>query len=304
MRQLRSQSQHQVRFYNVWDGQTHDEMYWYRFLQAKGLLDSGKTIAFFSCFGPRSIIDHDNSDIKLFISGENLKVSRYAAFADHYLRSNKLDLAIGLEVVDDERYIRFPLWMDYMFPPESLEADIRVKCNELRYPKIEEKQKFCCMVASNSADGLRDVMFNAISQIAPVDSAGKYLHNDDSLQNDFCDVKIDYMKQYVFNICPENTSAYGYTTEKIIEAISCGCIPIYWGAEIADKAVINEDAIIRWNRSDNGASAIRQIKELWSNPKQMDDFLHQPRLKPTAEEYILDTFVTIEAKMRAIINSK
>lgn len=79
---------------------------------------------------------------------------------------------------------------------------------------------------------------------------------------------------------------------------------MYWGAELADKAIINEDAIIRWNRRDNGEAAIKQIKELWSNPKLMYDFLSQPRLLPTAEEYILDTFATIENKLREIISKK
>ena len=109
------------------------------------------------------------------------------------------------------------------------------------------------------------------------------------------------MKQYVFNICPENTSAYGYTTEKLLEAISAGCIPVYWGAEFADKDVINEDAIIFWDRKDNGAAAIRRIKELYANPKLMQEFLAQPRLKPGAEEYILETFATIERKFREAI---
>lgn len=301
MRQLRSQRKYQVRFYNVWDGQTHDEMYWYRFLQSKGLLNTDKKIAFFSCFGPRKIIDYDKSDVKVFLSGENLKGYHYAPFADHYLGSKDMDLALGLEVFEDKRYIRFPLWIDSMFPPESSEADIRAKCAALRFPSVEGKKKFCCMVASNAADGLRDEMFDALSKIARVDSAGKHLHNDDSLKEEFGDVKIDYMKQYYFNICPENTSAYGYTTEKLLESISAGCIPVYWGAELADKEVINEDAIIFWDRKERGEKALKQIKELYANPKLLEEFLAQPRLKPTAEKYILDTFATIENKFRELI---
>jgi hypothetical protein len=121
------------------------------------------------------------------------------------------------------------------------------------------------------------------------------------LQTEFADNKQAYLKNYYFNICPENTSANGYTTEKLFEAISCGCIPVYWGAEFADKAVINEAAVIRWNRDDNGASALRQIRELYANPDMLQDFLAQPRLLPTAEEYILDRFATIESRLRDIL---
>ena len=153
------------------------------------------------------------------------------------------------------------------------------------------------MIASNSADGLRKEMFEQISKIAKVDSAGRYLHNDDSLQTEFGDNKTAYMQTYALNICPENTSAYGYTTEKVFEAISVGCIPIYWGAEFADKAVINEHAIIRWDKNDGGQSALKRIQELRANPKMLKEFLLQPRLLPTAEEYIIDTYSSIERRI-------
>lgn len=302
-RLIREQRLYQVQFYNVWDGQTHDEMYWFRFLKDKRLLENHKSIAVFSCFGDRGVIEQVKSDVKIFISGENLKDNHYAQFADHCLGSSEIDFAMGHEVFDNPRYVRFPVWMDRMFAPECTPEDIRTICSNLRYPIIE-KNKFCCMIASHGAGGFREQMFYALSDISTVDSAGRYLHNDDSLRDEFGDVKIDYMRQYLFNICPENSSAYGYTTEKLFDAISAGCIPVYWGADLADKEVINKDAIIFWDKENNGKEAIRQIGELYSNPKLLEAFLKQPRLMPTAEECILDTFATIEDRLRTIINSK
>ena len=298
--QLRTQASYPIQFYNCWD-QPNDEMYWSQFIKSKNLLVDKKTIAFFSVFGDRELIHKVKATVKIFYSAENLKRPTFAQYADHALGERSIDFAMGLEVFEDARYIRFPLWMDYMFPADSTADAIRTKCQQLRFPEVHPNREFCCMVASNSADGLRDDMFNAVSPIAHVDSAGKYLHNDDSLVTKFADNKQEYLKNYYFNICPENTSAYGYTTEKLFEAILCGCIPIYWGAEFADKAVINEDAVIRWLREDNGESAIRQIKELYANQKLLEDFLYQPRLQPTAEEYILDTYATIESKLRTIL---
>ena len=301
--QIRTQRKYQVQFYNCWD-QPNEQMYWRQFIEAKNLLRDDKKITIFSVFGDRSLIRKVNADVKIFYSAENLKGSMYAQYADHALGERTIDLAMGFEVFEDPRYIRFPLWMDYMFPADSTEEQIRAKCAQLRFLKMQPNRKFCCMVASNSADGLRDDMYNAISKIGRVDSAGKYLHNDDSLVTEFGDNKQAYLRSYLFNISPENTAAYGYTTEKIFEAILCGCIPIYWGAELADKDVINEDAIIFWDRKNNGKEALKQIKELYENPKLLEEFLAQPRLKPTAEEYILDTFTTIENRIRSIINSK
>ena len=298
--QLRKQLAYPIQFYNCWD-QPNEKMYWQQFIEAKHLLPKNKTIAIFSVFGDRSLIRKVKTDVKIFYSAENLERPDFSQYTDHALGEPGIDLAMGHEVLENPRYIRFPLWMDYMFDADMNAVQIREKCKQLRFPDIQNKHRFCCMVASNSADGLRNEMFNAISQIAHVDSAGRYLHNDDSLQEKYANNKQDYIKNYYFNICPENTSAYGYTTEKLFEAISCGCIPIYWGAEFADKAVINEAAVIRWNREDNGASAIRQIRELYTNPKLLKEFLSQSRLLPTAEECILDTFLTIESKLRTII---
>lgn len=302
-KQLTRQSTYSVQFYNCWD-QPNEKMYWNQFITSRNLLPKGKTVAIFSVFGDRTIIDRVHADVKIFYSAENLKQFHYTKYADHALGEPSIDLAMGFEVFEDPRYIRFPLWMDYMFPADCTEELIRAKCEQLRFPTMQANRKFCCMVASNSADGLRGEMFNAISKIAHVDCAGKYLHNDDSLVKEFGDNKVAYLQSYLFNICPENTAAYGYTTEKIFEAISCGCIPIYWGAELADKAVINEDAIIFWDRKNNGKDALKRIEELHKNPKLLEELCAQPRLLPTAEEYILDTFATIESKLRTIINNK
>lgn len=304
MRQKREQGAYQVQFYNMWDGFVRDGAYWSRFLKAKGLLDSGKSVAVFSCIGPRYMMDLVHTDVKIFFTGENVKRSSLLKYADHALRNQSINLAMGFEVFEDPRYLRFPLWMDYMFQPEWTADEIRTKCEQLRFPNIQDKRKFCCMVSTNSADGLRKEMMEAISQIAHVDSGGLYMHNDDSLQTEYKDDKLAYLQSYSFNICPENTLVYGYTTEKVFEAISVGCIPIYWGADFADKDVINENAVIRWDRKDGGQSALKQIQELYANPKMLNEFLTQPRLLPTAEEYILDTFATIESKLRTIINNK
>ncbi len=299
-KQLQEQAGSRVQFYNCWN-QPNEKMYWNQFITSRHLLPEGKKVAIFSVFGERSIIDKVHTDVKFFYSAENLKRINFAEYADHALGNESIDLAMGFEVFDDPRYMRFPLWMDYVFPAESTADDIRRICKQLRYPNVDGKDKFCCMIASNCADGLRKEMFEQISKIANVDSAGRYLHNDNSLQIEFGDNKTAYMQQYALNICPENTSAYGYTTEKVFEAISVGCIPIYWGAEFADKAVINDNAIIRWDRKDGGESALKQIEELHANPKMLKDFLAQPRLLPTAEEYIIDTYETIEKKMRELM---
>ena len=303
MLQKQQQKSYDVQFYNCWE-QANEEMYWNQFIQAKHLLDgSGKKVAVFSVFGPKRAVRWVNADVKIFFSAECL--DRFPAYLGYCLEEKDIDLAMGFDFLENSRYIRFPLWMDYMFPANSSEKEIRRICEEIRYPKVGKRNKFCCMVASNSADGLRGEMFDKISRIAHVDSAGHYLHNDDSLLNNYDNNKNEYIRNYQFNICPENTSSYGYVSEKIFEAFKQGCIPIYWGSNgQVESEVVNRDALIYWDRDQGGKNALNQISELKDNPKLLSLFLSQPRLLPTAEEFVLDTYSQIYNKLLEIIKHK
>ena len=53
--------------------------------------------------------------------------------------------------------------------------------------------------------------------------------------------KINYIKHSLFNICPENSSSEGYTTEKIFQAFEAGTIPLYWGYDLPEKDILNKN---------------------------------------------------------------
>ena len=78
------------------------------------------------------------------------------------------------------------------------------------------------------------------------------------------------MKQFKFNICPENSRANGYITEKIFEAIISGCIPIYYGGgtpntneakQSIEPEILNPEAFIFYN-GNNEEEAFAKVKEL------------------------------------------
>lgn len=304
--QINANKNRQVRFYNCWK-QDFDDMYWYRFLKAKGFLSEYPSLKYsiYGVFGPKRLIKYDNSDVRIFLATENVKRDNFVRYADHFLSSPHIDLAMGLEYFEHPKYIRFPLWMDYMFDPEYTREDILRKCAQLRYPKITDKNKFASLICSWDGFGIsRHAMVQDLFLIGHVDCAGKFLHNDDSLKDKYADNKLNYIQNYFFNICPENYNFSGGVSEKIFEAIIAGCIPIYWGDyNHPEPEVLNQDAVIFWNKKDNQAN-IQKIEELYRSPKLMNEFLAQPRLKPTAEEYILDTFSSIEIKLRNIIAHK
>lgn len=292
---MRLNAGRRVQFYNFWE-EDLDSMYWSRWFEARpGLLARHPSwkVGMFSVFGERDMIRHTDCDINIFYSAENLKLKSFWRYADAFLSEPKIDLSIGFEYFDNERYCRFPNWMDVFFVTRQ---DIPRVCQRLRYPDVSEKRTFASLISSHDRGGLRAGIMDALEQVGKVSCPGKFRHNDDSLQAEYGDDKVKYLRQCHFNICPENSNAYGYVTEKLFQAIYSGCIPIYWGSyNRPEPDVLNPDAIIFWNQ--DPAGAVKQIDDLMSHPGLMKEFIAQPRLLPTAEEYISDCMGRIEKKL-------
>lgn len=302
----KSEVDRQIRFYNCWE-QDPDDMYWNRFIKNRNLLKNYPhlKIGVFSVFGERTTIDKVKNDICIFFTGENVKHASNIIYADHLLSNRKVDLSIGFELFEDERFVRFPLWMDYMFEPESTKDDIIAKCAKLRHPEIENKDKFACLIARHDHSGIRSKISQPLMKIDKVYFPGIFMHNDDDLQIRFMDNKHEYMRGFRFNVCPENSNCEGYVTEKIFQAIESGCIPIYWGSNNHPEInILNQDAIIFWDPNGDNQNSLEFIESLNQSPNQMKDFLSQPRLLPHAEEIIIDTFYNVEKKIREIIAKK
>ena len=291
----------QVQFYNFWE-QDFDTMYWNRWFAARPVLFSKHpdwTIGMFSVFGRRDIIHHTNCDVNFFYSAENLKTRSWRAYSDAFLSEPKINLSIGFEYFDDERYCRFPNWMDVFFVTQE---DIPRVCSRLRFPDLSKKDRFVSLVCSHDRDGLRTEIMDSLGQIDTVSCPGKFRHNDDTLKTVFSDEKTENLKRFYFNICPENSNAFGYVTEKLFQAIFSGCIPVYWGSyNRPELDVLNRDAIIFWNRGGDNSSSLKLIEDLMGSPTLMKEFLSQPRLLSTAEEYISDCMASIERKMEKLM---
>lgn len=290
-----------ILFYNWWTPQT-TEAWFYRFAETRGLLrNTQKQIAFFSVFGPREVISYDNSDIRIFYTGENTHL--YGTYADHFMEDKRIQLALGFDYFEDERYLRFPIWLRLFFKPDSTQEVIHKQVSQLCLPSVSVREYFCSMIASHDDNGIRRDMVQQLSKINLVASAGKFMHNDDLLKTRFSDDKIAYLRQFAFNICPENSNSFGYVTEKIFDAIQAGCIPIYWGSfNNPEPEVLNKDAILFWNSDGENSAVLKQIEDLYAHPRLLDDFLHQPRLLPTAEEYVIKHFNLLENRLRQLLS--
>lgn len=293
-----------VQFYNWWPGE-FKSVWFYHFVRNCHLLDnSSKKIRFCSVFGSREMLNLVPSDVKVFFSGENPRHPSWITYADSLLRDPTCNLSLGFDCFEDERYMRLPLWMLYVFEPDVSPVKIAEGCSKLRFPTIGERNGFAALISKTDDLGIRGQIYNALTPLGRIDCPSLVLHNDDSLLKKFHDDKIAYLRNYAFNICPENSNSYGYVTEKLFEAISAGCIPVYWGGYNTPEAtVLNQDAIVFWGRENCGETAVRKISELWLNPALLREFMMQPRLMPTAEEEVERTLVGLRDRLKDLIDN-
>ena len=302
-RNQRQAAGYRVKFFNFWNVDLTDN--WVtKFLKSRDFYDEFREldISFFSVFGPKYLISLNRSDVKILFIGENVfrEIDLYMKYRD--LPFNKVDLTLGFRNLSSPNYLRFPLWLIYMFEPDSTNDDIRKRCEDLTWQKITNRKRFAVHVSRQDDElKMRSEIINTLSTIDKIDCAGSFLKNTNELQNEYYDNKIEYLKNYKFNICPENSDNQYYVTEKLIHSIMAGCIPIYWGANgNPEPEIFNQDAIIHWKKD---RKTINKIKKLHSSNHEFEKFAQQPRLKPGAADKIIEIFQKFENKLIQIFEN-
>ena len=115
---------------------------------------------------------------------------------------------------------------------------------------FKNKTKFCAYMYSYDLE-YRVNLYNYISSYKKVDSLGKSCNNDNfegdrSIYNEnitYNDIAVEKYSDYKFVLSLENGIEYGYITEKLINPIIAGSIPIYAGPEDA-FSIINKERVI------------------------------------------------------------
>lgn len=290
-----------IRMYNFWKDEPLERMWLYRFVRHRDLLPADKTLSFISTLGPRILHRWDNSDYKVFYTGENVHNGHHLPYSDNMLTEKNICLSLGFDYLQHDRYLRLPLWVLYNFPPESDCVDItNIISGICNAPPMEDKDRFCALLARGDGNGIRTTIKEAVDKIDKVSCGGLFMHNDDTLLTEFHDSKSAWLKRFRFNICPENSDAAGYVTEKLFQAIVAGCVPVYWGSgNQPEPEVVNPDAVIFYTPQND--AWLRQIEDLESSPARWREFASQPRLKPTAADAVCEMFTQLESRLREVL---
>jgi hypothetical protein len=291
-----------VRMYNWVNPPAPQDLWLAQFIKARNLLPKNKKMAIFSVFGLRIMMKFNRSDYKIFVPRENLHRSNWQHYDDLLLNEKWVDLVVGFDYTERENYIRFPLWLMWIFKPTDTYRDIKQICDRINNPHNSSytDRKFCAFLSSHDDIGRQEI-FDELSTVGRIDCDGRLFHNNDDLKTKFGDDKLAYLRNYRFNLCPENSDAEGYCTEKLFEAIFSGCTPIYWGSGFCPEPdVLNQNAIlfVKIGKNEKNEDAIKQINQLNISEKDYLDFARQSRFSDNAPDIIWNYFEKLEEKLR------
>jgi len=150
--------------------------------------------------------------------------------------------------------------------------------------EIQIKKKFCAFVVSNPANFDRIDFFRKLSEYKKIDSFGKVLNNAqiESLPGEHYLSLLKYnhllYKKYKFVISFENSYAKGYITEKLINVLAGGSVPIYRGADDIGT-YFNLNRIVDFNHYGRSyINMIDKIIELDQDDAKYRTFVSEPCL--------------------------
>ena len=191
--------------------------------------------------------------IRIFLTGENIPPNW-----------NEADYALTHERIWNERHWRVPLWRHWY--------------DEGRTPVMRDfdvvrgrVDRFCNFIYSNDRAKERIEFFHLLSQYKQVDAGGKVLNNIGGRVDD----KRAYLARCKFTIAFENESHPGYATEKIIEPLLMGSIPIYWGdPQIEDD--FNPECFINVHRFRSLEDVVAEVRRIDQDAKLWENYVKAP----------------------------
>lgn len=279
----------------------------HRFINHRIKLSKGDTLSIFGVNGDKLAIRINRSKYKIFFTIENVHnpSSPWIPYGDQFISDPSINLSLGFDYIVHPQYLRFPYWLMTTFEPTDTLKIIRNKCHYMNKKmsfEVNIRSKFCAFMCRDDYFGHRTFFVNEVDKIDAINFPSDFMHNDDDCLNLYSSNKLDYLHQFKFNLCPENTNTLGYVTEKIFDAVKAGCIPIYWGSfNNPEPDILNHKAVCFLSYQKDNTNTICQISELHGNRKLYKDFILQDRLNKEAPDVIFEYFSKLEKTIKEIV---
>ena len=180
------------------------------------------------------IFDTDN---KNYSENKYDNIIKIALYTENKITDfQEADYAIGFHNMNYlDRYFRRTT-LNFIFERRYLNIknkDFMKKRNETLNKKI--RQKFCAAVISNnfSSDGFRFKFIEELNKYKKIDMEGYAMNNIGKRVED----KKKFLSSYKFSIAINNSEGQGYISEKILDSLISGTIPIYYGGYMIDEFI-------------------------------------------------------------------
>lgn len=217
--------------------------------------------------------------IKIFFTGENQRPSDYLC---HY--------AISFDHTDDARHYRLPLYVIYDFDAKA-RGGPNSDNSQRSVDDLANPREFCSFIVKNGGCKKRNDFFHKLSEYKRVASPGP-LFNNMGYSLDLggprqVEDKMSFLPKYKFNMCFENVSYPGYTTEKLYDAFVGKTVPIYWGSPTVEMD-FNPKAFLSWHDYHNDDDFLEAIKRLDQNEQAYLDMFFQPMFREGKDNKYMD----------------
>lgn len=180
--------------------------------------------------------------------------------------------------------IRIPLWYIYINFFNLKDQKNPIPCVTPKTLKNNEwysKQKNYFCVAPFSAVNLNRIKFyNLLNSYQSCTGFGAPFNNGDNERSEI--KKYDFISNYRFCMTFENTLKTGYVTEKLLQAKTAGCIPIYWGSDYALED-FNKKCFIHVNSYESFDACLNHIKEINEDESLYKSYFDQPLFETDIE---------------------
>jgi len=292
------------KYYNFWEISDPSKVWFSKFIEFHQINPLKKELNFISVFG----YEYSHfliSSPKIFFSGEDLNSNTFPKLRRYKKILKKMDLFLGFEEEDDVKSFYLPLWFLSFIEPNSTIESITTTINKINNVNHRKgfRTKFASQISRHDINGVREKIILLLQTIDNVDCAGKFMKNTDDLKSKFGDRKIDFLQNYKFNICPENTDTRGYITEKIIDSFLAGCIPIYWSEKnFADFKIFNKNSILFYDENDP-QKLYNKISKLYRNENAFNEFISRPIFTDKAPELIITHLDKLKQRLKEVIDA-
>ena len=129
---------------------------------------------------------------------------------------------------------------------------------------------------------------------AQVGSIPTWKHRSPPIVND----KRTILEPYMFSIVPENSRAYGYYTEKIVDCFIAKTIPLYWGCTDIAKH-FNIDGILQFDNYESLINTLQRLTpEFYTSRKKAIDENFETALRGVNQWNLIEDAITHGIRMK------